>query len=1130
MGVNMRKDTLFNDNWEFVKTDTAADMAQVLEHGRWKAVDIPHDWLIYNTDDLYETGIGWYRKHFDFCPDPDRRYFVRFEGVYMEPRVYLNGEFAGEWKYGYNTFEIEITKLLKNGMNEMLVVVRHENPNSRWYSGAGIYRNIWIKERPMTYLATDGAYVRTVAEDGGYRLKVSHDITGDFSDCEIQYSLLDGADVVASAGAKGSDTAEFEVKNARLWDIDDPFLYELRIELVKAGTMIDSYSMPVGMRTISVNPDKGFFLNGKHVLLKGVCLHHDLGALGAAFNKAAAKRQLVLMKKMGVNAIRTSHNMPAPDLVSLCDEMGLLVDDEAFDMWRLPKREFDYARFFDEWVARDIANFVRRDRNHPSVIMWSVGNEIYDTHAEPEGGYDTTALLAKEVRQNDPETNGFVTFASNFLEWEPTKRCAGLLDMVGYNYGERLYEAHHREHPDWVIYGSETASTVQSRSVYHFPYSEPILTDYDEQCSSLGNSNTSWGARSSEFCILTERDCEFSAGQFIWSGIDYIGEPTPYSTKNSYFGQADTACFPKDSYYIYQAEWTDYRDAPMVHIFPYWDFNEGQHVDIRVASNAPVVELRFNGELLIREELDHKHGQKLTLDYSMPYTPGVLEALAYDETGKVIARDVQESFSDACSLMAVAESDTAVSDGMDMFFVEIGALDCNGRRVQNANNRVSVTVSGPGRLVGLDNGDSTDYDSYKTDCRKLFMGRLLAMIGTTETAGDIVVTVTGEGLAPAEIVLHSKECGHITGVACTQANEHVPYSTEIPIRKIEIVSDIGNAADAGHKVSELRAVLHPQNATFDDIEWQVLTDSGVKSNLAELLADGLSARLIVKGDGHFNVRCYARNGGTHVNVSSQLDFSASGIGKAFINPYEPVASALNDVRDTEFGNASLHAISAPSGRTSYFGFTNMEFGNFGSDEVTLTLFCFDQKDCRVDVYAGIPDDGEFLGSGIYNRPSIWDVYQPLNIKLSRRLTGNNTVCFKFYDFISVKDITFAKPDKAHIKVYAAECDRIYGDEYSVSGQYVNGIGNNVSIEFEDMDFKDGVTRITVKGRSHIKINTLHLLFTDGNGTEQRRMLEIPYSDEPVENTFEIEAVSGLQKLSFVALPGSHFDFEWFKFS
>ncbi|MEG0370395.1 MAG: DUF4982 domain-containing protein, partial [Hungatella sp.] len=375
---------------------------------------------------------------------------------------------------------------------------------------------------------------------------------------------------------------------------------------------------------------------------------------------------------------------------------------------------------------------------------------------------------------------------------EHARECADIVKLAGYNYSEQYYEAHHREHPDWIIYGSETASIVQSRGIYHFPFARSVLADEDLQCSALGNSTTSWGAKSPESCILAERDCQFSCGQFIWSGFDYIGEPTPYHTKNSYFGQLDTAGFAKDSYYIYQAEWTDYRVAPMIHIFPYWDFNEGQIIDVRVCSNAPMWKLFHDGILVGSFVPNHKTGQDPVAHYKIPYTKGQLEALAYDEDGKVIASECRKSFGDAKNICLQPDKQTLRGDGQDLMFIEIFTEDEQGNRVENDNSRMWVSVTGAGRLLGLDNGDSTDYESYKGISRRLFSGKLLAVIASKKEAGNVIIKVESVGLKTASLIFEALPAKCEAGISCRTENTEVPIlytlgSVDRPIRKLALL-------------------------------------------------------------------------------------------------------------------------------------------------------------------------------------------------------------------------------------------------------------------------------------------------------------------------------------------------------
>lgn len=369
----------------------------------------------------------------------------------------------------------------------------------------------------------------------------------------IRHSILDASgtcishvenEIPVQVGSAVPSSALLSINNPMLWDINQPYCYNLKTELLENEQVIEEEVQTFGFRTMEFDSQQGFLLNGRKVKIHGVCQHHDLGCLGAAVNKTALKRQIILLQEMGVNAIRTAHNMPAVELMELADEMGVLIVSEAFDMWERSKTPFDYARFYPDWWKQDIASWVRRDRNRPSMLMWSIGNEIYDTHAD-ERGQELTIELRDLVQVHDPKGNAVVTIGSNYMPWENAQKCADLVKFAGYNYAEKYYDQHHEEHPDWIIYGSETSSTVQSRGIYHFPFAQSVLSDDDEQCSALGNSSTSWGAKNTEACIIADRDATYSPGQFIWTGFDYIGEPTPYFTKNSYFGQLDTAGFKR---------------------------------------------------------------------------------------------------------------------------------------------------------------------------------------------------------------------------------------------------------------------------------------------------------------------------------------------------------------------------------------------------------------------------------------------------------------------------------------------------------------------------------------------------------------------------------------------------------
>ncbi|MBD0378698.1 glycoside hydrolase family 2 TIM barrel-domain containing protein [Paenibacillus sedimenti] len=1139
----MNKKTLFNDGWEFAKSSLEVTDCAGLT---FEPVDIPHDWLIYNTLNLYENSIGWYRKKF-ICTKEDKQLLLCFDGVYMDSSVYVNGQFVGEWIYGYSSFEHEITAAVVDGVNEIVVKVVHQSPNSRWYSGAGIYRNAWLKTRDNNHIATDGVYITTKKTDDGWQVEVDTEMSI-YEDVQISHTILLGDQIIASAAervAAGSDSTIVNrqwlfTENPLLWSTDAPHLYRLitRLELAGTSRELEAISQNIGFRTIDLDSHQGIQVNGKKMKLNGVCEHHDLGALGAAFNKTAMKRRFEILKDMGVNAIRTAHNMPASELMDLADEMGMLVVSEAFDMWERPKTRFDYARFFNDWALADVKSWVMRDRNHPSLLMWSIGNEIYDTHAD-ERGQEITKKLMEYVKAFDPKGNAKVTIGSNYMPWENAQKCADIVKVAGYNYAEKYYHKHHEEHEDWIIYGSETSSVVQSRGIYHFPFEKSILADDDEQCSALGNSPTSWGANSAEACIIAERDTPFSLGQFIWTGFDYIGEPTPYHTKNSYFGQIDTATLKKDSFYIYQAAWTDYKAKPMVHIFPYWDFNEGQMIDVRVCSNAPRIELQLNGNPVGTHDIDHKHGIQLVGWWKIPYQEGELTAIAYDEAGRIIATDSRRSFTDAKKIRLTADKKQLVANGTDLIFVEIAMEDENGHTVENANNRVHVQVTGAGRLIGLDNGDSTDYDPYKGMSRRLFSGKAMAIIGAAMEPGKIKVEVSSTGLeSRSSVEFESLPVvdGSLVGISANTRNQELPCvmgsSEEIPLRKIEIISDSGQRFDETIKEMKVRARLHPANTSYQEVEWSVVDAAGIASNIAKVEADGHEARLKALGDGEFRLRCTSRNGTDKTKIISQLEFKVMGLGTAYLDPYGFISAGLYDFSKGDVGNGNERGVATSRDGETQVGFHNIDFGTYGSDMITIPIFALSSEEYSLQIWEGMPDDegSSLLADVIYQKPSKWNTYQEETYHLSKRLCGITSICFVLRQKVHIKGFSFQQRNRAFELNFAADCDRIYGDTFEITETSVEGIGNNVSLEFEQMEFTDdvGATKLVVYGRSPIDKNTIHIRFANHDG-ESSQLVDFTFSDEYEEQSFELEKITGIQKVTFIFLPGSNFDFGWFRF-
>ncbi|MCL2702027.1 MAG: DUF4982 domain-containing protein [Defluviitaleaceae bacterium] len=1052
---------LFNEGWEFAKNEPEG----------FAPVDIPHDWLIRDTNNLYETGVGWYRKVFKPEFADGMRVFLRFDGVHMDCELFVNGKSAGRWAYGYTAFEFDITELLHKDGNTLLLRVNHQAPNSRWYTGAGIYRDVFLKVKNPARFVSDGIYITPRKQDDGtWKIKAEAEVCAGGLQYEIRHGVLetDGGLVI---------------DNPKLWDTESPFLYHLKSELLVDGKVTDTEITRFGLREIEFTPDKGFFLNGRRVKLNGVCQHHDLGALGAAVHKDAVRRQLLILRGMGVNAVRTAHNPPAAVLMELADEMGFLVMSEILDMWKLPKNKYDYARFFDEWIERDVASWIRRDRNCPSVILWSVGNEIYDTHADPVTGAATLRFLKDLVEKHDPGGHAPVTFSSNYMPWENTQKCADVVKIIGYNYAEKLYEPHHAEHPDWIIYGGETGSIVFSRGIYHFPLGKDMLSDDDLQCSALGNSRTSWGARSVEACITDDRDATFSPGQFLWSGFDYIGEPTPYHTKNSYFGQVDTAGFPKDSYYIFKSAWTDCKTEPFIHIFPYWDFSPGQIIDVRVCTNAPKLELFLNGKTLGVTEIDHKNGKKIVADYRVPYEPGALTATAYDEDGREAARAERRSFGDVYNLTVKREKIG------DLAFCGISAADRDGNPVENANNRVIVQVAG-GVLLGTDNGDSTDYDQYHSPSRRLFSGKLLAIAKPADDSFNI----------EARIDL-----------------------SDIPIRKIELTAD-------GYRVT---ARTYPENATYGDLVWRLTDSGGIDSPLGTLEAPdgGKSALVLPRGDGEVYVRCGAKNGREHINLYTQIPITITGCGKPLLNPYAFLSGGLYNRSNAELTSGNERGVATLRDGVSHVGFADVDFGSFGADEITLSLFPLGKEPFTFEVWEGMPGQGgELVCPLYYGKGSVWNTYQDVTYRLPRRLRGVTAICFVFNEKVHIKGFVFAKAIKAYTKLYAADNDMLYGDSYIVNGRSIERIGNNVTIVYNDMDFgPNGAGAVNISCRSARK-NSFQIVFTDENGTTVSTMLETDASPEYAAARFPLSHwIMGLQTVSLVFLPGCEIDIDWIRF-
>lgn len=1126
---------LFNDGWQFCLCDIGTELS-ALPGRHWYNVELPHDWLINDTSKLYETGEGWYRRSLTCSAEQlSGRMLLNFDGVYMNSTLFVNGKEAGSWTYGYSAFEHDITDFLHEGENELLLRVSHQSPNTRWYSGAGIFRDVMLKLRPAAYIGTNGVYIHSAPQpEGGWTTEVETDVVGEASDIRMLLEVFDPAG--ASMGGYGLEahfdgghekfTASFNSTDPELWSVDDPMLYTLKISLYSGSELLDCVNETFGYRTAEFDPDRGFLLNGEPVKLHGVCMHHDLGALGSALNEAALARQLRIMKEMGVNAIRTSHNMPARQLVQLCDEMGLLVDSEAFDMWEKPKTEFDNHRFFTEHAERDVRSWIERDRNHPCIIMWSIGNEINDT-IDPHG-LDITKRLYEYVLKYDPKGNAAPTIGSNYMGDENAQKCSDVVKLAGYNYSEYLYDEHHAKYPDWVIYGSETASAVRSRGIYRFPAELPLLTGEDCQCSSLDNSVVGWGSSAMKSWRL-DRDCPFCCGQFIWTGFDYIGEPTPYNTKNSYFGIVDTAGFPKDIYYFYQSVWVSPEQKKVLHIVPsYWDFIPGQEIDVLIYSNARDVELFLNGKSIGSHVMELETSQDMRAHFKVPFEPGVLRVVGHFADGSECS-EVLHTPADPAAVVLTSDKETLLADGRDIAFVEISTVDVNGIPVGNARNRIRVEVSGAGRLVGLDNGDSTDYDSYKGDNRRLFSGKLLAMVESTLEPGEITVRAYSEGLETAELRLCSEGCGEVRGVSVVTGNGFPAvcpaYTAEVPARLLLPEVDV-NSFDPERRSAEIRAKLLPENCTYDDISWSVVRRNGVESNLAQVEGSGRSAVVTAKGDGEFFVRAMVHNGAEHPQVIADIPFTAEGLGAAVRDAYSFISASTLDSSNVPTNIIEDGALSNFDGRT-VMTYSDIDFGKTGSQIISLSVgTCFDMP---VEVWEGTPDDGKLICRVDFGNNGHWCGFAGQDFALAERLTGVRTISVVIDSRVIFGGFSFVPIERAYDTNWVGEADSVYGDDYRIDGRRVTDIGNNVIINYEGLDFGEGGSEaLIISGETGNPMNQIQLRYTPAGGAQKTVLLEFQ-QDGGRKQRFDIPKLSGVNDVSFVFMPGSRFDFDWFRF-
>ena len=773
------KTVSFNQTWQFQLGETTDD-------SKWRTLNLPHDWSIEGEfsekapagtgGGALPGGIGWYRKSFTIdAALKGKLIFIQFDGIYRNSEVWINGHYLGKRPYGYSTFEYELTPHLVYGAKPNLIAVKVDNsqqPNSRWYSGSGIYRNVWLTTLDPLHIEHWGTYVTTpeVSEQSAtvvVKTKVSNR-SNSYAPVGLTTIILDanGREVgrvtekdVVEKGQNAEVSQLLKVSAPVLWSDERPYLYKLISQLTQSGRVVDRYETPFGIRTFRFDAKHGFFLNVNPVKIRGVCNHHDLGSLGAAVNTRAIERQLEILKAMGVNGLRTAHNPPAPELLDLTDKMGFIVMDEAFDVWKIQKTKFDYHLDFDEWHKRDLEAMVLRDRNHPSVFIWSIGNEVMEQwDKNPAGGKISRELVA--IVRNLDKTRP-ITSATNGVSPDNKVITEGDLDLVGTNYHHARFSEFVKMFPGRAIIGAETNSSVHTRGSYAMPSDEILRWPRKNedilklgptyQCSAYDNSTAPWGSGHEEMWKLVKKHDWFS-GMYIWTGWDYLGEPTPFPwpAVSSYFGIIDLAGFPKDPYYFYQSEWIN---TPVLHIFPHWNWRPGETVDVvAYFNNADEVELFLNGR---SQGIKRKQGDDMRVFWRLTFEPGLLKAVSRKNGQVVLSREVRTAGPPA-RVVLTPDRHAIKADGTDLSFVTVKIIDKNGTPVPLADNLVKFELIGAGSIVGVDNGNQISHESFKANQRKAFHGMALAIVQSKQRAGRIVLQARSDGMESASVVINSR--------------------------------------------------------------------------------------------------------------------------------------------------------------------------------------------------------------------------------------------------------------------------------------------------------------------------------------------------------------------------------------
>ncbi len=812
--AQVRTQQTFEKGWKFTREDQTDFSTVGFDDTEWESVVVPHDWAIYGPFDINNDrqnmaiaqdghtdaiehagrtgglpfiGVGWYRLEFD-APEfaAGKTATLVFDGAMSHARVWLNGQEVGYWPYGYNSFYLDVTPYLKAEGNTLAVRLENEVEASRWYPGAGLYRNVHLIVNEDAHVPVWGTQLTTPEVNKEYARV--HLVTGltmpvgkSITDYRIVTELKDAAgNVVATAEKQGSRydggkafEQDFVIDRPSLWSPDSPTLYAAVSKIYEGNTLKDEYTTPFGVRSIEIIPGEGFFLNGEHTYFRGVCNHHDLGPLGGIANDAGIRRQIRILKDMGCNAIRTSHNMPAPELIRACDEMGMMVMAETFDEWKTPKMDNGYHKFFDEWAEKDLVNLLHQFRNNPSVVMWCIGNEVPD-----QGNYNGAKIsrfLQDICHREDPTRP--VTQGMDNPDAVVNNNMAATMDVAGFNYRPHKYQENYNKLPQEIILGSETASTVSSRGVYKFPVVRKSMQKYpDHQASSYDVEHCGW-SNLPEDDFIQHDDLPYCIGEFVWTGFDYLGEPTPYysdwPSHSSLFGILDLAGLPKDRYYLYRSHWN--KEAETLHVLPHWNWEgrEGEVTPIFVYTNYPTAEVFINGKSQGKRTKDTSikvyntedtvgstrflRQQRYRLMWmDTKYEPGTVKVVAYDENGKAVAETEMHTAGKPHHIELVADRSQIKADGKDLSFITVKVVDKDGNLCPLADNEIKFKVKGKGFYRAGANGDPTSLESFQAPHMHVFNGMMTAIVSSTEEPGKITLEATGKGLKKGTIDIISE--------------------------------------------------------------------------------------------------------------------------------------------------------------------------------------------------------------------------------------------------------------------------------------------------------------------------------------------------------------------------------------